>query len=163
MSTPKKYFRTSVTNTVPNTRIICITVIQQKKFEINHLRLFDPMLKISFITLVIFCNFLDEDKWKTEARTEGGAIQEYTISYQNLVPSTIYNFRVIAYNKYGISSPLEEKSSVSPRICIPYIYDTAVIFFFKKVVRWLCKYPNTILDLYCLFGRPLRAQFSPLP
>ena len=151
MSTPKKYFRTSVTNTVPNTRIICITVIQQKKFEINHLRLFDPMLKISFITLVIFCNFLDEDKWKTEARTEGGAIQEYTISYQNLVPSTIYNFRVIAYNKYGISSPLEEKSSVSPRICIPYIYDTAVIFFFKKVVRWLCKYPNTILDLYCLF------------
>lgn len=101
-------------------------------------------LKISFITLVIFCNFLDEDKWKTEARTEGGAIQEYTISYQNLVPSTIYNFRVIAYNKYGISSPLEEKSSVSPRICIPYIYDTAVIFFFKKVVRWLCKYPNTI-------------------
>ena len=98
----------------------------------------------SFVTLHIFCNFLDEDKWKTEARTEGGAIQEYTISYQNLVPSTIYNFRVIAYNKYGISSPLEEKSSVSPRICIPYIHDTAVIFFFKKVVRWLCKYPNTI-------------------
>uniref|UniRef100_A0A0K2T3X4 Protein sidekicklike [Megachile rotundata] n=1 Tax=Lepeophtheirus salmonis TaxID=72036 RepID=A0A0K2T3X4_LEPSM len=46
-----------------------------------------------------------EDKWKTEIKTEGGAIQEYTISYQNLVPSTSYSFRVIAYNKFGISYP----------------------------------------------------------
>jgi hypothetical protein len=55
----------------------------------------------------------DEDKWKTEARTEGGAIQEYTISYQNLVPSTSYTFRVIAYNKYGISYPAKSQASVS--------------------------------------------------
>ena len=75
----------------------------------------------SFVTLHIFCNFLDEDKWKTEARTEGGAIQEYTISYQNLVPSTIYNFRVIAYNKYGISSPLEEKDSVRDHITTYFV------------------------------------------
>ena len=54
----------------------------------------------------------DEDKWKTEARTEGGAIQEYTISYQNLVPSTSYTFRVIAYNKYGISYPAKSQASV---------------------------------------------------
>ena len=53
---PKKYFRTSVTNTVPNTRIICITVIQQKKFEINHLRLFDPI----FLEDIVYntCYFL---------------------------------------------------------------------------------------------------------
>ena len=56
--------------------------------------------------------FVDEDKWKTEARTEGGAIQEYTISYQNLVPATSYTFRVIAYNKYGISYPAKSQSSV---------------------------------------------------
>jgi hypothetical protein len=60
-----------------------------------------------------FTPALDEDKWKTEARTEGGAIQEYTLSYQNLVPSTSYSFRVIAYNKYGISYPVKSADAVS--------------------------------------------------
>ncbi len=55
----------------------------------------------------------DEDKWKTETKTEGGAIQEYLISYQNLLPTTTYNFRVIAYNKYGISIPAGSGDSVS--------------------------------------------------
>ena len=55
---------------------------------------------------------LDEDKWKTETKTEGGAIQEYLISYQNLVPSTTYTFRVIAFNKYGISLPAKSADEV---------------------------------------------------
>ncbi len=61
----------------------------------------------------LFAKFLDEDKWKTETKTEGGAIQEYLISYQNLLPTTSYNFRVIAYNKYGISLPARSADAVS--------------------------------------------------
>lgn len=57
----------------------------------------------------------DEDKWKTETKTEGGAIQEYLVSYQNLVPKTDYTFRVIAYNKYGISLPAKSSDTVSER------------------------------------------------
>lgn len=64
-----------------------------------------------FIKLYIFLN-LDEDKWKTEAKTEEGAVQEYTISYQNLVPESTYLFRVIAYNKYSISYPAESQDEV---------------------------------------------------
>ena len=70
-------------------------------------------MTVSFITLeqdIPF--FIDEDKWKTEARTERGAINDYTISYQNLVPDTSYTFRVIAYNKYGISFPAKSNDEV---------------------------------------------------
>jgi protein sidekick len=34
------------------------------------------------------------------------------VSYQNLLPSTSYKFRVIAYNKYGVSYPAYTKESV---------------------------------------------------
>ena len=66
---------------------------------------------------IIFCILLhlfilDEDKWKIEAKTEEGAVQEYTISYQNLVPESTYLFRVIAYNKYSISYPAESQDEV---------------------------------------------------
>ena len=71
-------------------------------------------MTVSFITLEqdILFFFIDEDKWKTEARTERGAINDYTISYQNLVPDTSYTFRVIAYNKYGISFPAKSNDEV---------------------------------------------------
>ena len=65
--------------------------------------------------------FVDEDKWKTEARTELGAIQDYTISYQNLVPDTSYTFRVIAYNKYGISYPAKSNDEVNNAKKTPFI------------------------------------------
>ena len=38
-------------------------------------------------------------------KTETGEVEEYTVSYQNLLPSTQYEFRLIAYNFYGISYP----------------------------------------------------------
>ena len=40
-------------------------------------------------------------------------MQEYTISYQNLVPESTYLFRVIAYNKYSISYPAESQDEVN--------------------------------------------------
>nr|XP_045601913.1 protein sidekick-like isoform X1 [Procambarus clarkii] len=45
------------------------------------------------------------DKWSVLMKTETGEVEEYTVSYQNLLPSTQYEFRLIAYNKYGISYP----------------------------------------------------------
>ena len=53
------------------------------------------------------------DEWKTEIRTSGGAVQDYTISYQNLDPETTYYFRVIAYNEFGISEPCTNDETVS--------------------------------------------------
>ena len=55
----------------------------------------------------------DEDKWKTEIKTVAGAEQDYTISYQNLAPDTTYDFRVIAYNEFGISKPANSEETVS--------------------------------------------------
>ena len=66
---------------------------------------------VSRTTMYFFC-IADEDKWKTEARTEGGAIQEYMMPYQNLLPTTKYTFRVMAYSKYGISLPATSQESV---------------------------------------------------
>ena len=56
---------------------------------------------------------LDLDEWKTEIRTNGGAVQDYTISYQNLDTTTTYYFRVIAYNEFGISVPCTSEETVS--------------------------------------------------
>ena len=55
----------------------------------------------------------DDDKWKTEFKTTGGGVQDYTVSYQNLVPLTTYYFRVIAYNEFGISIPCASEETVS--------------------------------------------------
>ena len=63
-----------------------------------------------FYKYISFCS--DEDKWKTEAKTEGGSVQEYTISYQNLAPTSSYKFRVIAYNDFSISYPAESDDEV---------------------------------------------------
>merc|ERR1719266_3228743 len=54
----------------------------------------------------------DMDEWKTEIRTSGGAVQDYTISYQNLDPETTYYFRVIAYNEFGISEPCSTDETI---------------------------------------------------
>nr|CAD7448038.1 unnamed protein product [Timema bartmani] len=54
----------------------------------------------------------DEKKWQTIIRSSNGPLQEFTISYQNLLPSTSYTFRVITYNKYGISYPSASNEAV---------------------------------------------------
>lgn len=56
---------------------------------------------------------LDDDaRWETVARTTSGPLEEFTVSYQSLLPSTAYTFRVISYNKYGISCPVVSKDAV---------------------------------------------------
>ncbi|XP_065171276.1 protein sidekick-like isoform X3 [Atheta coriaria] len=51
------------------------------------------------------CKRKDDNRWQTVARTTNGPLQDFTVSYQSLLPSTSYNFRVIPYNKYGVSFP----------------------------------------------------------
>ncbi|XP_048522895.1 protein sidekick [Dendroctonus ponderosae] len=47
----------------------------------------------------------DDSRWQTVTKTSNGPLQDFTISYQSLLPSTAYIFRVIPYNKFGISCP----------------------------------------------------------
>ncbi|XP_015515694.2 protein sidekick isoform X1 [Neodiprion lecontei] len=51
-------------------------------------------------------------RWQTIVKSTNGPLTEYTISYQNLLPSTSYLFRVISYNRYGISYPAYSKDAV---------------------------------------------------
>lgn len=47
------------------------------------------------------------------ARTDQGSMREYSVSYQNLMPSSTYTFRIVAYNKFGISYPVYTHDPVS--------------------------------------------------
>lgn len=54
----------------------------------------------------------EENKWQTVTRTSNGPLQDFTISYQTLLPSTSYNFRVIPYNRFGVSCPAYSDEAV---------------------------------------------------
>ncbi|XP_055298302.1 protein sidekick isoform X8 [Sitodiplosis mosellana] len=57
-------------------------------------------------------NLIYDTRWETVSRTTGGSMQEFTVSYQTLLPSTVYSFRVISYNMYGISYPVYSKDPI---------------------------------------------------
>lgn len=65
-----------------------------------------------------------DSRWETITRTSNGILEEFTISYQSLLPSTAYSFRVISYNMYGISNPAySEKVIVTPsKLYLEYGY-----------------------------------------
>jgi hypothetical protein len=50
-----------------------------------------------------------EDQWQTVVRTDQDPMREYSVSYQNLMPSSSCTFRIVAeifsasYTKFGIS------------------------------------------------------------
>ncbi|XP_017852461.1 protein sidekick [Drosophila busckii] len=54
----------------------------------------------------------DESRWTKIEQTRKGPMQDFTVSYHILMPSTAYTFRVIAYNRYGISFPVYCKDSI---------------------------------------------------
>lgn len=66
-----------------------------------------------FVSHKYFEFFTDDTRWMTVTKTGNGRLEEFTVSYQNLLPSTAYNFRVIAYNKFGISFPASSNDIVS--------------------------------------------------
>ena len=81
------------------------------------------------------------DEWKTEIRTSGGAVQDYTISYQNLDPETTYYFRVIAYNEYGISEPCTNDETVSVYFLLFLLWASGTCVFFTET--------NCVLNVLC--------------
>ncbi|MCL4132716.1 UNVERIFIED_CONTAM: hypothetical protein GTU68_036672, partial [Idotea baltica] len=66
----------------------------------------------------------DGDAWIVLMKSETGALEEYTVSFQNLLPSTTYTFRLIAYNKFGISYPsVADQNIVTPtKVFMEYGY-----------------------------------------
>ncbi|XP_032295843.1 protein sidekick isoform X7 [Drosophila virilis] len=54
----------------------------------------------------------DDSRWTKIEQTKKGTMQDFTVSYHILMPSTAYTFRVIAYNRYGISFPAYSKDSI---------------------------------------------------
>lgn len=64
------------------------------------------MLFRQFVYEMVVVSFAEEDQWQTVARTDQGPMREYSVSYQNLMPSSSYTFRIVAYNKFGISYPI---------------------------------------------------------
>ncbi|KAG5875403.1 hypothetical protein JTB14_028474 [Gonioctena quinquepunctata] len=54
----------------------------------------------------------DDSRWQTVSKTTNGPLQEFTVLYQSLLPSTSYKFRVVPYNKFGISYPAYSDESV---------------------------------------------------
>lgn len=54
----------------------------------------------------------DDMRWQTVTKSTNGPLQEFTVSYQSLLPSTSYYFRVFPYNKFGISCPGYTKEAV---------------------------------------------------
>lgn len=48
----------------------------------------------------------DDTKWQVVAKSNSGPIQDFTVSFQTLLPSTVYTFRVSSYNRFGISFPV---------------------------------------------------------
>ena len=56
---------------------------------------------------------VDDSRWQTIVRSSNGPLTEYSVSYQNLLPSTSYLFRVISYNRYGISYPAYSTETVN--------------------------------------------------
>lgn len=64
------------------------------------------LITSSWQTNISLHDILDDTKWQVVARSSNGPIQDFTVSFQTLLPSTVYTFRDSSYNKYGISYPI---------------------------------------------------------
>ncbi|XP_076627146.1 sidekick cell adhesion molecule isoform X4 [Colletes latitarsis] len=66
----------------------------------------------------------DDSRWQTIVRSSNGPLTEYSVSYQNLLPSTSYLFRVISYNRYGISYPAYSTETIltPSKLYLEYAY-----------------------------------------
>lgn len=71
---------------------------------------------------------VDDSRWQTIVRSSNGPLTEYSVSYQNLLPSTSYLFRVISYNRYGISYPAYSTETVSSKMIQTYFKHLMLTF-----------------------------------
>lgn len=83
------------------------------------------LIELLFWNSKVHCLFyLDDTKWQVVAKSNNGPIQDFTVSFQTLLPSTVYLFRVSSYNKYGISYPVysEEPVLTPSKLYLEYGY-----------------------------------------
>ncbi|XP_035707340.1 protein sidekick isoform X3 [Folsomia candida] len=73
----------------------------------------------------------DENRWTIIHRTDNGPLSEFTLSFQNLLPSSGYTFRITAYNRHGISYPVasDEVVYTPPKLYLEYGYLQASPFY----------------------------------
>lgn len=76
------------------------------------MKLINPYRYIFLYYIYHILLFPDDNRWQTTTKTNNGHLQDFTISYQSLLPSTSYNFRVIPYNRFGISYPAYSEEAV---------------------------------------------------
>lgn len=101
----------------------------------------------------------------TVVRTTNGPLEEYLVSYQSLLPSTIYSFRVIVYNKYGISYPVTSDDVVRIRFLIQN-FNSIVLRILRVYLSAHCSVRSTckskIRNIVCV-GRLGFHSFQTLP
>lgn len=71
-----------------------------------------PLSHTHFLNPQTSYRLADDSRWTKLEQSKTGILSEYTVSYHILMPSTAYTFRVIAYNRYGISFPVYSKDSI---------------------------------------------------
>ncbi|XP_044015450.1 protein sidekick isoform X2 [Aphidius gifuensis] len=69
----------------------------------------------------------EDSRWYTITKICNGPLTDYAVSYQTLLPSTFYLFRVISYNQYGISYPAythnpQETIQTPSKLYLEYAY-----------------------------------------
>lgn len=96
--------------------------------------------------------FAEEDQWQTVARTDQGPMREYSVSYQNLMPSSSYTFRIVAYNKFGISYPVYTHDPV--RFLKIIIHEIRLLLFYILFSQFL-----TPSKLYLEYSYPHQKPF----
>lgn len=66
----------------------------------------------------------NESRWQEVTRTSHGPMTQYTVSFQNLLPSTNYRFRLFAVNSFGISFPALAQDWIS--VPAKYVQDISL-------------------------------------
>jgi protein sidekick len=82
--------------------------------------------------LYIFNFQTDDNKWQTVAKPSSGAMQDFTVSFQTLLPSTFYIFRISSFNQYGISYPLYADEYILTPSKLYYEYGQFQAPFYRK-------------------------------
>jgi len=72
--------------------------------------------------LQLFKLFIDDTRWTTVTKSNSGQLDEFSVSYQSLLPSTSYLFRIVAYNEFGISYPAYSEDVVWIDIVFVILY-----------------------------------------
>lgn len=93
-----------------------------------------------------FYFFIDDTRWTTVTKSNTGQLDEFSVSYQSLLPSTSYLFRVVAFNEYGISYPAYSDDVVG--LYFVYFYLKSKFAKIKHSIDFMSIKFNLFLNLF---------------